>query len=99
MRRNDRAVPNDPFTMLKGAMGRLLLGAALVLLSAGSAISQLAGPTLMQPSPSPEKKTAPVAQRSVKACTEYGTGFVRMEGTGACVKIGGYLRVQRSMTR
>ena len=83
--------------MLKVRMRRMMLGAAVILLSTGSAFSQLAGPTLLHPSP--EKKPAPAAPRAVKACTEYGAGFVRMEGTGACVKIGGYLRVQRSMTR
>jgi hypothetical protein len=83
--------------MVKARMGRIGLAAAVILLLTGSAFSQLAGPTLMHPSP--EKKPAPVAPRSVKACTEYGAGFVRMDGTAACVKIGGYLRVQRSMTR
>lgn len=37
----------------------------------------------------PEKRT--------KACAEYGAGFVQIEGTGTCVKIGGYVRMQDSV--
>jgi len=89
------AVPNDLFTMLERPMGRILLASAIVLLPAAPAFSQLAGPTLVHPSPPPQAK-APVVQRSVKACAEYGAGFVRVEGTGSCVKIGGYVRAQGS---
>lgn len=81
--------------MLERPMGRILLAFVIMLLPSWPALSQLAGPTLVQPSPPPQVK-APVAQRSVKACTEYGAGFVRLEGTGSCVKIGGYVRAQRS---
>ncbi len=81
--------------MLETPMGRILLAAAIALLPSGPAFPQLAGPTLVQPSPPPQVK-APVAPRSAKACAEYGAGFVRVEGTGSCVKIGGYVRAQRS---
>ena len=46
----------------------------------------------------PAKKPEPAAkvqpETRVKACAEYGAGFVRVEGTGACVKFGGYIRME-----
>ncbi len=40
--------------------------------------------------------TAPQAQpeKRARACEEYGAGFKPIEGTGTCVKIGGYVRMQ-----
>jgi hypothetical protein len=66
---------------------------AAILFATGDAQAQLAGPTLMHPSPAPQKK-APSAEKPVKACPEYGAGYRRLEGTGTCVKIGGYVRMQ-----
>lgn len=45
--------------------------------------------TQMQPA-------APKAQSEKRArpCEEYGAGFKPIEGTGTCVKIGGYIRMQ-----
>jgi len=35
-------------------------------------------------------KSLPVKRpRSANACAEYGAGFVRIEGTSTCIKIGG----------
>ena len=71
---------------------------AVLLLPSAPALSQLASPTLAQPSPPPSaQKKAPVAERAAKACPEYGAGYVRIEGTGSCVKIGGYVRAQGSV--
>lgn len=28
------------------------------------------------------------------SCAEYGVGFVRVEGSGTCVKVGGYVRIE-----
>ena len=28
------------------------------------------------------------------SCAEYGAGFVRVEGSGTCVKVGGYMRIE-----
>jgi hypothetical protein len=63
------------------------------LLVATSAAAQFNGPTLAQPSPVASKKAVAV-DKPAKACPEYGAGYVRVEGTGACVKMGGYLRFQ-----
>lgn len=30
---------------------------------------------------------------SANACAEYGAGFVRVEGTGTCMKIGGAVSI------
>lgn len=55
-----------------------------------------AAPALAQSKPAKKPDPAAKAQPDtrVKTCAEYGAGFVRVEGTGACVKIGGYLRMQ-----
>jgi hypothetical protein len=38
---------------------------------------------------------APAKMRA-KPCAEYGAGFVQVAGSGTCVKIGGYVRMQGS---
>ncbi len=63
------------------------------LLTADPAAAQLAGPTLLHPSPAPQKK-AQTPEKTVKDCPEYGAGYRRLDGTGTCVKIGGYVRMQ-----
>jgi hypothetical protein len=51
--------------------------------------------TLTDPNPHPNPphpdagKSA--AARHMKACPEFGAGFYRIDGTGACVKIGGFV--------
>jgi hypothetical protein len=62
-------------------------------LIATPAAAQFNGPTLAQPSPAAKKK-ALAADKPAKACPEYGAGYVRIEGTGTCMKVGGYLRFQ-----
>jgi hypothetical protein len=34
------------------------------------------------------------SEKRAKSCEEYGAGFKPIEGTGTCVKIGGYIRMQ-----
>ena len=45
----------------------------------------------------PDKAMAPdkplPLKRSSNACAEYGAGFVKIEGTGTCMKIGGAISV------
>jgi len=47
--------------------------------------------------PAPEKPKRSVPVRAPKAaaspCAEYGPGFVRIEGSSTCIKIGGSLSV------
>jgi hypothetical protein len=37
-------------------------------------------------------------KRSSNACAEYGAGFVRIEGTNTCMKIGGAISVGAGMS-
>jgi hypothetical protein len=37
-------------------------------------------------------------KRSNNACSEYGAGFVRIEGTNTCMKIGGAISVGAGMS-
>jgi len=71
--------------------------ALIALLGAGHAVAQSHAPAL----PQLDRAAKPASAKSapakiVKDCSEYGAGFVRVEGTGACVKIGGYMRVEGS---
>jgi hypothetical protein len=45
-----------------------------------------------KPAKAPEPKA--VVEPRKQDCSEYGAGFVRVNGTGSCVKIGGYVRGQ-----
>ena len=70
---------------------------AAVHLTVVPAVAQLAGPTLMNPSPVAPSKKAPVAEKA-KTCPEYGAGYMRL-GYGTCIKIGGYVRMQAGTAR
>lgn len=65
-------------------VNRSCLGIVTCLLFAGSG-AQAAGP---QPS-----RKAPAAQRSMN-CDAYGPGFVRVQGSDTCIKVGGRVRVE-----
>jgi len=58
--------------------------------------SALGGETIMSPKARVATKAAPKseAKAKTKACSEYGAGFRQLEGTGSCVKVGGYVRYQ-----
>jgi hypothetical protein len=71
---------------------------AACLLAAAPAAAQLAGPTLTHPSSGAPQKKAPAPDKAAKTCPEYGAGYVRVEATGSCVKIGGYVRMQGSVS-
>jgi hypothetical protein len=84
---------------------RLFAVAALIaLLPVAPALAQtkpatgIPAATLQSSKQSP--KTQPAApkapEKRAKSCDEYGVGFKPIEGTGTCVKIGGYVRVQGS---
>lgn len=70
----------------------VLLATALVLSSVAAAAEQ--------PRPSKSDKAAPPGKvlplkrsNSANACAEYGAGFVRIEGTNTCMKIGGAVSI------
>jgi hypothetical protein len=52
--------------------------------------SSLLTPSRQRPSHEPAKVTPHAAARS---CAEYGAGFVRVEGSDSCVRIGGSISV------
>jgi hypothetical protein len=72
-------------------MRNLFLIIALAALSAPSAQAQQSGGR------KPDKTVAGVplrpARAAVNPCAEYGAGFVRVEGSSTCVKIGGSISV------
>lgn len=59
-------------------------------------VARAGAQTLADPNPPTKSSPQTVASKSQpaeheKACSAYGTGFVQMPGTGACLKIGGYV--------
>jgi Porin subfamily len=47
------------------------------------------------------KKTTPPPPREAQgnSCAAYGAGFVRLEGTTTCVKVGGTVRVETGRSK
>jgi len=76
-----------------------ILAAAFVI---ASAVPPVSGAFAQQQSKS-KQQTTPAAQkdtkRPAKPCPEYGEGFVRVEGTSSCVKVGGYVRFEAGRSR
>jgi hypothetical protein len=58
--------------------------------SAAEPTSSLLTPSRLRPSYEPAKIKPHAAARS---CAEYGAGFVRVEGSDSCVRIGGSISV------
>jgi len=75
--------------------------AATTLALAAFSASGVRGQTLTDPNP-PAKWTPPRAVAKAhpaaaqKSCSGYGAGFVRVPGTDACVKVGGWVTVEGS---
>jgi hypothetical protein len=77
-------------------MRTIVLIVALAVLSASSAPAQQARDR------KPDKPAASIPLRpkaAANSCAEYGAGFVRVEGSSTCVKIGGYVSVGAGGTR
>jgi hypothetical protein len=84
------------------ASARIAVIAAIVMVPvAGS--SGAAAQTLTEPSPPPPSSPAPavksVAAKHLKACPQYGAGFVQIAGSDACIKVGGSIDVQAGGSR
>jgi hypothetical protein len=47
----------------------------------------------------PPYAAKPRASANVKSCSEYGAGFVKIPGTGGCIKIGGSVTVESATSR
>jgi hypothetical protein len=58
------------------------------------------GQTLAQPNPPPNKPSPPPSKkfragtRHEESCSAFGTGFVKVPGTDACVRIGGWVTIE-----
>lgn len=68
----------------------------LGLVAASSASAALAGPAGRQKPDysTPPSKVLPLKGASAgNSCAGYGPGFVKVEGTGTCVKVGGAVRI------
>ena len=70
---------------------KLLLALIIGALSVSSALARDAVPQRHDHA----KKSAPVRHPAkVKACAQYGDGFVQIAGTETCVKVGGFIRME-----
>ena len=76
-------------------MSKIVIAALIALLPATSALAQ-SKRAIIWPAIGAQPAATPKAQpeQRAKACAEYGSGFKPIEGTGTCVKIGGYVRMQ-----
>jgi hypothetical protein len=70
----------------------LLVLMAVVLASAAAAAEQ-PGPRKADRAATSGKLLPLKRSNSANACAEYGVGFVKIEGTSTCVKIGGAVSV------
>jgi len=87
---------------------RLTLRSAAVI-AAASALAVTVGDagaqTLVDPSskPPPSRQPPPAAKprpsAHVQSCSAYGSGFVNTPGTGTCIKIGGSVSVEGTVSR
>jgi Porin subfamily len=79
---------------LKGGMRNILLAIAIAALPAfGAAAEQ---PAIPKPDTSANSgKLLPVKKNTgaVSSCAAYGAGFVKLEGSDTCVRIGGAVRL------
>jgi hypothetical protein len=70
----------------------LLLSAALMLSSVAAVAEQPRPPKAYKAAPS--STSLPVKRPgSANACAQYGAGFVMIEGSGTCMKIGGAIGI------
>jgi porin-like protein len=73
-------------------MQKTLFAIAVALLPASAALAEQPGSKPDQFTPS--GKLLPVKEPGTgNSCAAYGPGFIKVEGTGTCVKIGGAVRI------
>ena len=74
-------------------MRKSILVMIAAVLSSGAALAeQPRSPKSDKAAPSAKLRTLKLANSS-NACAEYGAGFVRIEGTSTCMKVGGAVSV------
>jgi hypothetical protein len=56
-------------------------------------------PTCVMAAELPRKTTAPPRDVKVSPCPAYGAGFVKVEGSTTCIKVGGSVSVETGRSR
>lgn len=74
-------------------LGCFVAGVLLVPVTAPSALAQQLDLKTPQPRLDNSKLKPAARPRPATSCAEYGAGYVRMEGTGSCVRLGGGINV------
>jgi len=74
-------------------MRNVLLVIAVVLLPASSAAAERPRAQKPDKSISAGRQHQPKGARTDRSCAAYGAGFVRVDGTQTCVKIGGAVSI------
>ena len=85
---------------IKGAMRNILLAIVAVTLSVSFAAAEQPGQQKLNLTPSQEK-VLPLKRDAGRgnSCAAYGPGFVKVEGSGTCVKVGGSVQVGAGTSR
>lgn len=72
-----------------------LICQAVIATAVVTAAASAAAQTLADPNPKPKWRPPSHAEKShpaaAKTCAAYGAGFMQVAGTGACVKVGGFV--------
>jgi len=74
-------------------MRKSLLAMAALMLSASGAPAEQPGHKKLERSTPPAKLLPVKPATSASSCAAYGAGFVKLEGTETCVRIGGAVSV------
>jgi hypothetical protein len=78
-------------------MRNLLLALIAITLPASVAAAEQPGRQKLDLTPSRESQLP--LKRDAGSCAGYGPGFVKVQGTGTCVKIGGSVQVGAGVSR
>jgi hypothetical protein len=73
---------------LEAGMRKIIIAAIIGALPIGAAAAEL-----------PKKTKAPPHETKRNPCAAYGAGFVKVEGSDTCVKIGSTVRVEAGRSR
>jgi hypothetical protein len=69
-------------------MRRIIIASIVALLPTGVTSAEL-----------PRKTTAPPRDVKVSPCPAYGAGFIKVEGSTTCIKVGGSVSVEAGHSR
>ena len=103
----DRGRPTRGPASLAAAARSILRVGAVAVATTMAAVAVASG-VAAQPAPEPTPRAGlsppPVRAKSpstgrVQSCSSYGAGFVRVPGTGACIKIGGSVTMEGTAGR